>query len=799
MRPIPSAKALGALAALALVAPLAAPPAPAVADDGPITIDILGITDLHGHIERTTTTDRNTGAVSVVDPGAVTLACEVSRARAQDPSALFVSVGDNVGGSAFTSAILDDLPTLDILNKMKLDVSAAGNHELDGGVADLNTRVLGNADFPYLSANITGTDMDSEGDGGGTLIKEVNGVKVAFVGVMTDELGTLISPSTYNALGVAPAVATANARAKELKESGRADVVVVLAHADAATLAGRFTGDVDAVLGGHSHVTYPDPAKPGQSSVVKSTDGQDIAIVQADHYGWKLADVSLSYDPATRDVSVVSAANIDLQTSTCTTDAYGVAAAVDRAAAEARAKGGSRVASIGSDFLRGSSTGTEPGTNRGTESTASDLIADSFAAWASSDAVPAGADHVVGLMNPGGVRADFLYAASGDEATDGILTIGEAQTVQPFDNEMGYATLTGAQFKALLAQQWQPGADRFVLMLGVSSNVSVRIDQDAADELYAIQDRLASGELTADTAAAPIADARSRVIASIDIDGAPLADGDSVLVASNAFVMEGGDGYTVLKDVPFVNTGMIDRDVTSEYLDSFGATPLKASYTKRQIGVRTAIADGAERTAAVRLTGLTFSNDAEKPLGATRVRYTYTASDGSAVASDPVAIDTTTIASRPETGQVSFDLVFGADAATAACRTIADRTCYTATIEILDAAGTVLDALYYEMTTDGAADQPGQPAEPGQPGQPAEPGQPGQPGGQAATATASGNAVAEPADPNRRSPLARTGASIGIGVVAIALLVAGGVLLLRRRNGGGSSGGPSGGAGSTED
>ena len=41
---------------------------------GTTTIDLLGITDLHGHISRTTQTDRDTGQASVEDPGAVTLA-----------------------------------------------------------------------------------------------------------------------------------------------------------------------------------------------------------------------------------------------------------------------------------------------------------------------------------------------------------------------------------------------------------------------------------------------------------------------------------------------------------------------------------------------------------------------------------------------------------------------------------------------------------------------------------------------------------------------------------------------------
>ena len=783
-----SSRSLRAAAAalVAVGASFASPGPPVLADelppggpaDGappaePVTIQILGITDLHGHVEAST--NPRTGAV--VDPGAVTLACEVAAARSARESALFVSVGDNIGGSAYTSAILDDKPTLDVLNAMRTDVSAVGNHEFDKGVEDMDHRVLPAADFPYLSANAYTPALAQEGNGNGTFIKEVDGVKVGFVGVVTDELDTLIAPATYDRLTITPAVATAQARASELKVSGAADVVVVLAHADAASLAGSFNGDVDAVLGGHSHLTYPDPAA-GQTSVGTTTDGQPIAIVQPDHYGWKLADISLSYDPVSEAVSVLAATNKDLQASTCTTDAYGVAGIVAQASAQAKAKGDIPLASIGSDFLRGVS--------RGTESTASNLIADSFAAWASSSALPATDDPVVGLMNAGGVRADYLYARSGSETADGVLTIGEAQTVQPFGNEMSYATLTGAQLKALLAQQWQPGADRQVLTLGTSSNVAVLIDQAAADELYAIQAELAAGALSADAAAPRIAQARERVITSVTVDGRELTDADTVRVVSNSFVMTGGDGYTVLKDpaiqAGYVNTGTLDRDVTGIYLSS-APTPLKAAYVKHQVGFSAEPSAEKPRSASIRMTGLSYSAESERSLGATQVRYAYDTASGQRVTSAPVPIDTTPVDNTPETGQVRFDLVFGEDAATQACRTITDdsgaaRSCYMATIELLDASGAVLSSLSYELTAQADAT-----AAPTSPQDAAV--SPGAPGSSVVDGgSASGTeVVAQPGTgvKSNQGRLSSTGVSIGIGVLAIILLAVGGLLLLRRR------------------
>ena len=63
--------------------------------------------------------------------------------------------------------------------------------------------------LPYAS---TRTVLDAEGSGGGTFVKTVDGVRVGFVGVVTDELSTLVSPAGLSGLTISPALATANAR-----------------------------------------------------------------------------------------------------------------------------------------------------------------------------------------------------------------------------------------------------------------------------------------------------------------------------------------------------------------------------------------------------------------------------------------------------------------------------------------------------------------------------------------------------------------------------------------------------------
>ena len=739
------------------------PAAPAAPADSPAagatTIDLLGITDLHGHISRTTQTDSATGQTSVEDPGAVTLACEVSAARAANPNALFVSAGDSVGGSAYVSSILQDRPTMEALNAMSLDVSALGNHELDQGLTDLETRILPASNFPILAANVSGsTPLSAEGGGKGTFIKEVGGVRVGFVGVVTDELPTLVSPSALSTLTLSPAVAAANARAAELKDgdpaNGEADVVVVLSHEDAATTATGFGGSVDAVFSGHTHVPF--------AQTVTGAEGNQIAVVQADHYGWALGRIRLSYDPASRRTTVVSADNEDLRSSSCATDAYGVAGIVTQAEKDSAIEGGKPLAKIGSDFLRGSD-GSGPGANRGTESTASDLIADSFRSWLATDIQPTGSTRYVGIMNAGGVRADFLHAASGAEG-DGVLTSGEAYTVQPFGNEMAYTILTGADLKTLLSQQWQPGSSRPVLTLGLSSNVDVLTEAS-----------------TPGGSAAP-------AIREIRVDGEPLADGDTLVVASNSFLLTGGDGYTVLKDKPSTNTGVLDRDVTSAYLASFGDQPVKAGYSKRQTGMSVTPAPGGAGTVTVTLDSLAYTNASEQTAGARRVR----ASSGSTEILHQ-DLDLTIDPTGPTTGKAAFDLAVPADAPTRACRTAQAATCRWVSVETLDSAGAVLNSFSVEVATDagdgaggdagGATGGHATPApEPGGAAEPPASAQPMSAGAAGTSVPESAQTPARAAAPANGSRLARTGASLSAGSLALSLLAVGGYLsLLRRR------------------
>lgn len=125
-----------------------------------------------------------------------------------------------------------------------------------------------------------------------------------------------------------------------------------------------------------------------------------------------------------------------------------------------------------------------------------------------------------GVVNPGGLRADLLY---GD---DGVITYAQANAVLPFVNNLWTTSLTGAQVKTLLEQQWQRTASgevpsRPYLQLGLSDNVTYTFDasRDEGDR-----------------------------ITSVSIDGQPLDTQRTYVVGTFSFLAQGGDNFHVLKD-----------------------------------------------------------------------------------------------------------------------------------------------------------------------------------------------------------------------------------------------------------
>ena len=490
-------------------------PIVATADENTAKISISNITDFHGRFEANDQTKKDSSELDTEKsiPGAERLKCAIDKeAEPFGDNHIFTSSGDNIGASPFSAMLLDDAPTIDVLNQMGLKVSAVGNHEFDKGADDLSKRVTDAADFPYLAANaetVEGTEPYH--------VEEVDGVKVAFVGTVTADMPNLVSPDGIEGITWNDPVATTNSLAKRIKDSKEADVVVALVHAGGIS-PDKFE-NVDVAFLGHTHV-YVEPDK-----------STTPVVAQAGSYSQGFANVDLSIDRASKNITVDEAKVVNGETVlNCDKEYPEIAATVDAAKEKAEEQGKQVVAKTPVDFTRGKNEGAESGSNRGVESSLSNLLAEA-AKWsvaANSNVTPD-----IGIMNAGGVRAD-LHA--------GDVTYQQAFEVQPFGNENSYKTLKGTDFKEALEQQWKPGQDRPRLALGLSNNVSYTYNPDAE---------------------------QGNRITSITIDGKPMDMDKDYIVAGSTFLLGGGDSFDALtKGSEMSNIGLVDVDAFIQYLKS---------------------------------------------------------------------------------------------------------------------------------------------------------------------------------------------------------------------------------------
>ncbi|MEV4758850.1 ExeM/NucH family extracellular endonuclease [Micromonospora sp. NPDC049559] len=497
---------------------------------GPVDLQLLSVNDFHGRLES----PGNTADGKPIG-GAAQLAGLVNQLRAQNPNTAFVSAGDNIGASTFVSAIDGDNPTLDALNQAGLAVSAVGNHEFDKGFADLTGRVADRAEFPYLGANVYRGDERALP---AYSVSTLGGVRVGFVGVVTEQTASLVSPDGIAGLTFRDPVAEANAVAAQLKDgnpdNGEADVVVLLAHEGAATenidspealandpVFGKFTradARIDAIISGHTHQPYAFEVP------VPGTD-RTRPVLQAEDYGKRLGKVTLTFDRATRTVTAADVALVDVVGAPPDPAVADIVAAAKEKAAEL---GKQKLGTITADIKRGYTNGQE---DRGIESVMGNFIADVQLAG-TKDAGRGGAQ--LALMNPGGLRADLLYR------TDGTVTYADAFAVQPFANDVVTKSYTGAQIKQVLEEQWQPaGASRPVLWLGVSKGFTYTYDP---------------------------AEPKGSRITSMKLNGVALDPAASYRVTVNSFLAAGGDNFTTLgQGSNVVTTGNNDLTMLVDY------------------------------------------------------------------------------------------------------------------------------------------------------------------------------------------------------------------------------------------
>lgn len=356
---------------------------------------------------------------------------------AETMNVLLVDDGDAVQGEP-VGTMTHGEAIIDLMNAVGYDVAIPGNHEFDYGM-DTFLSLTEQANFPYISCNLT---KEGERLFPSYIIKEVEGLKIGFIGVTTPETLTQSTPkyfqdengsyiysfmedSTGEKLYAAVQSAVDDARAEG------ADYVIAIAHLGNEAASSPFnyadvlsnTTGIDAMVDGHSHDT--------DQLVMKNKNGENVIRAAC---GTKLEGVgyitisakdgSLSYGLYTWHNDVSAPALLGIEND--------VSKAVAGATEELNARLSQVVARTAvdltiSDPIAKSESGAPIRIIRSAETNLGDLCADAYLDQTGAD---------IAVVNGGGIRVSI---PAGD------ITLNDILKVHPFGNQLCVLEVTGQQ------------------------------------------------------------------------------------------------------------------------------------------------------------------------------------------------------------------------------------------------------------------------------------------------------------------------------------------------------------------
>lgn len=407
-------------------------------------------------------------------------AVDAERAKAAH---LIVTFGGDLLSPSLASSVTKGAHMVGLMGGVGIDVAVLGNHEFDFGAETLRRR-MAESRFPWLVGNVQEADGRPFGNGVASLRRDVGGVSVGFVGVLTEASGRLSAGA--GEARFLPAVDTAKRLAAELRQQG-AEVVVALTHLDLEDdrrLAREARGTIDLILGGHDHDPYA-LLEGGALTLKAGANAEFLAVAELEvaHAGG-----TVTVRPVGWRLTSTRGAPADAT----------LAAEVQRWQAGLSDELNRRLA-----VVKGRLDSTHAAVRAG-ESTFGNMVADALRAALGAD---------VALINGGGLRGNRLYE-DGHE-----LTLGDLRREMPFDNVALLLDVSGAELQAALEN-------------GVS----------AAPQPAGRFPQVSGLRFTYAPSRPP-----GQRIHSVTVAGKPLDPTARYRLATTDFLADGGDGYTMLK------------------------------------------------------------------------------------------------------------------------------------------------------------------------------------------------------------------------------------------------------------
>ena len=492
--------------------PASPPAAPRVLPDS-LDLIVAGTTDVHGWLRGW---DYFTNAPDSTR-GLTRIATILDSLRQAHPDrVVLVDAGDDLQGTPLTSIALRDStranPIITAMNALRYDAGVIGNHEFNYGLAYLN-RAIAQARFPMLAANVFTPEGRPAYVSSTTVIRD--GARVAIVGGTTP--GTMIwdRDKVRGRIEVRDIVPAVRAEVASARARG-ADVVVVVLHS------------------GLSEPSSYDTASSGVASenvaarVVREVPGIDALVFGHTHR--ELADTTIGTTLVQQPRNAAGSVSVGRLRLVRSGGRYRVAS---RRGSVIRARGHAEQAAL--------LAVTDDAHKRAVAFVTSPL-GSTESAWTADSARVVDTpiiDFVLEVMRRAS-GADVASTAAFNlnaEFGPGAITMADMAELYPYENNFLRAIrVSGRQLRDYL--------EFTARYFRATSSPDSLIDTSVPGFNY---DILAGVDYVLDLSK-PVG---SRVT-TLNRNGRPVADGDSLTLALNDYRQSGGGGFSMLRGSPLV-------------------------------------------------------------------------------------------------------------------------------------------------------------------------------------------------------------------------------------------------------